>query len=157
MIYSIDFHSIFSSSFDTFRIFSNLTIEQASLTPENTPKSIWQILNHLVVFQDRKLEQLFSNNYSAVLEGESWLVEPEVNSQPQLNELVKYFYRQILQIQELIDALTLETPFLARKLKSIQEMSIHFSFHLGEIVLIRRQMKNYPWPDEMKAFFANEE
>ncbi len=155
-MYSIDFHSIFSSSFDTFRIFDNLSIKQASLMPENTPKSIWQILNHLVVFQDRQLEQLFNNNYSEVLEGESWLVEPEVNSQPQLNELVKYFYRQILQIQQLIDALTLDTPLLARKLKLIQEMSTHLSFHLGEIVLIRRQMKNYPWPDEMKAFFAKE-
>ena len=35
-------------------------------------------------------------------------------------------------------------------------MSNHLSFHLGEIILMRRQCKTYPMPEEMKLFLASQ-
>jgi hypothetical protein len=45
-------------------------------------------------------------------------------------------------------------PDIQVKLNTIQEITNHLSFHVGEIILIRRQMRNFPLPGEMKKFLA---
>ena len=43
---------------------------------------------------------------------------------------------------------------MKQKLKIVQTLSVHLSFHLGEIVLILRQNGHYPMPHEMQAFLS---
>jgi hypothetical protein len=50
--------------------------------------------------------------------------------------------------------MTTKQKDIEQKLKIIQDLSIHLSFHLGEIVLIMRQNGHYPMPNEMKNFLA---
>ena len=152
---SLDFNEVFSDSFETFKVFDVLSIEQASCSAENTPKSIWQILNHLIVFQDKQLEQLQRGAVMKLDEAESWQEDPVIKDQEVLDASVQKFKSQIRLIREEINKLSAEDPSLAEKLKLIQSISTHLSFHLGEIVLIRRQLKNYPWPGEMNVFLGS--
>ena len=39
-------------------------------------------------------------------------------------------------------------------MKIIQDLTVHLSFHLGEVVLVLRQNGQYPMPSEMNAFLA---
>jgi len=151
---SVDFTEVFSDSFETFKVFDALSIEQASSVAENTPKSIWQILNHLILFQDQQLKQLHGGSDVGFDEIESWMEESDIRDQALLEERIKKFNVQISMLKTEIGRFSISTPFLAEKLKLVQDISLHLSFHLGEIVLIRRQCGNYPWPGEMKVFLA---
>jgi hypothetical protein len=52
------YQALFAHSFDTFKVFDNLTLGEISNTPVNSPKTIWQILNHLIAWQNYQLTQL---------------------------------------------------------------------------------------------------
>ena len=59
---------------------------------------------------------------------------------------------QIEIIQQEIKKVCLTQKDSASKLKVIQELTCHLSFHLGEVVLIRRLKGTYPLPHQMKEF-----
>ena len=45
---------------------------------------------------------------------------------------------------------------IEQKLKIVQDLTVHLSFHLGEIILIMRQNGHYPMPSDMKTFLTTE-
>jgi hypothetical protein len=51
---------LFADSFDTFKVFDKINTQQASLTNNNS-KSVWQILNHLIIWQDYQINKLCNN------------------------------------------------------------------------------------------------
>ncbi|MBK8634751.1 MAG: hypothetical protein IPN72_14765 [Saprospiraceae bacterium] len=52
--------------------------------------------------------------------------------------------------------MTIEQKDIEQKLKIVQDLTVHLSFHLGEIVTIMRQNGHYPMPNEMKSFLTAE-
>jgi len=150
----LDFEDIFFDSFDTFKVFDNLKLDQVNQTSLNTPKTVWQILNHLIIWQQDQLIMLNGKaDLLSINETETWNVTcPE--EQGIVDNTVSTFKNQIKIIKAIITSLTIETTDIQLKLKCILEIANHLSFHLGEIILIRRQMKNFPLPDEMKKFLA---
>ncbi|MDB4923775.1 DinB family protein [Mucilaginibacter sp.] len=147
-----DFQNIFFDSFNTFKVFDDLSVIIANEKPPGAPKSVWQILNHLVSWQQQQLSLLNGETpLQNIIETETWIGKP-VNEQSFIDSIVSTFNDQIKEIKHITSALTPNTPSLQLKLKCVQDLTGHLSFHLGEIILIRRQLKNYPMPDEMKAF-----
>ncbi|TSD67455.1 DinB family protein [Inquilinus sp. KBS0705] len=148
------YQNLFEGAFDTFKVFDNLTVAEAANVPANAPKSIWQILNHLVVWQRyhiaciKNIEQCFELD-----EYESW-IETQVDNQQALDGLVATFYRQQQQVIDAIATFGAKEPYLQKKLKYVQELSVHLSFHVGEVVLMRRMYGNYPLPHQMKEFLG---
>ena len=55
---STDSQRLFEQSFDTFKAFDNLTVASCSAEQEAFPTTIWQILQHLLVWQAHQLAQL---------------------------------------------------------------------------------------------------
>ena len=140
-------------SFDTFKVFDNLTIEQASQTLDNTPKTVWQILSHLTIWQDYQLRLLSDEFLSqSINEIDTWTEEQSVQNQGLLDEKVHEFKRQIDSIKSVVSSLKMADFGYEIKIKIIQDLTLHLSFHLGEIVSLRRSCRNYPWPSEMKEF-----
>lgn len=146
------FDKVFSDSFDTFKVFDNIDTTQASLTNINTPKSIWQILNHLIVWQEFQINKLNGIDAKDIDEIDSWKVEKMVSDQNLLMNNITRFHNQIEQIKVGVSELSTESEDIVRKLKIIQDLTVHLSFHLGEIVIIMRQNGHYPMPSEMKLF-----
>lgn len=61
---------------------------------------------------------------------------------------------QIGLFKETLRSLSVEGPFVNEKLAIIQESALHLSFHLGEIIHVRRTNGNYPLPHKMKSFLG---
>ena len=149
----MDISQLFKDSFDTFKAFDNLTIEQASQTSDNTPKTVWQILNHLTIWQDYQL-RLLRNEFvnEDINEIDTWTEGQTVKNQRLLDEKVNEFKGQIGAIKSEVNNLNQAGGGNEIKIKIIQDMAIHLSFHLGEIISLSRTHKNYPWPNEMTGF-----
>ena len=149
----MDISQLFKDSFDTFKVFDNLTIKQASQTLDNTPKTVWQILSHLTIWQDYQLRLLSDEFLSqSINEIDTWTEEQSVQNQGLLDEKVHEFKRQIDSIKSVVSSLKMADFGYEIKIKIIQDLTLHLSFHLGEIVSLRRSCGNYPWPNEMKEF-----
>jgi len=144
---------LFLDCFDTFKVFHNLTIEETGRNLLAAPKTIWQILNHLIVWQEFQLNLLQSPESEVELnEHMTWNEEELCDSQERLNETIAKFYHQLECMKEEISKFDLTDPKLQSELKVVQDASVHLSFHIGEIVLMRRMTGHYPLPHQMQAF-----
>jgi hypothetical protein len=149
---SLELSRIFEGAFNTFKVFDNLSISQASETLENTPKSIWQILNHLIIWQAYQIALIQGKITNHISELETWSAKREVDEQHILDTSIRIFNTQIEVIKNELCQLIPDKESVSIRIKLFQELASHLSFHLGEIILIRRQLKNYPMPDQMSSF-----
>ena len=135
-------------------MFDDLKLDQVNQTNLNTPKTVWQILNHLIIWQQEQLNTLNGqSNLQNINETETWN-NNHAEKQSFVDAAVSAFKNQIIAIEAIITSLSTDMPDIQIKLKTIQEITNHLSFHVGEIILIMRQMKNFPLPGEMKKFLA---
>ena len=89
-----------------------------------------------------------------VSEMESWNSDNSAPTQNAIDNAVSTFNNQISDIKAVASTLSINQPAIQLKLKTLQDMSLHLSFHLGEIILLRRLCKTYPEPEQMKEFLA---
>ena len=149
-------YSLFTESFDTFNVFDKLDTKQASLTNNNSPKSIWQILSHLIIWQDYQIKKLCGNETKEISEIDTWFAEKDIIDQSLLNDYIAKFEKQIEKVRSELTKMTTEQKDVEQKLKIVQDLTVHLSFHLGEIVLIMRQNGHYPMPSEMQYFLTDD-
>lgn len=149
----INFENIFSGSFDTFKVFRNLKPVDVGDKPLTSPSTIWQTLNHLILWQEYQLNLISGNgNHKQFWESETWIAEKQPKNQQDLDKAVEEIDRQIGQFKVEIKNLSMDDKRVEQKLKIIQEAAMHLSFHLGEIIHLRRILGEYPLPDQMKEF-----
>jgi hypothetical protein len=149
------FKMLFHNSFDTFKVFENLNVNETGNTPANAPKTIWQILNHLIAWQGHQLNQI--KNVEQVFdidEEATWVSAGNAASQDELNNAVSLFKKQLSQLKNKTGKFDIDDKDIVRKLKLVQDLSVHLSFHVGEVILMRRMAGTYPLPHEMKAFLS---
>ncbi|WKN45665.1 hypothetical protein [Tunicatimonas pelagia] len=149
----LNFNFIFKNAFDTFKVFETIPIKISGISIEGHSKTIWQTLNHLIIWREFQIEKL--NNINSKIdfnESESWISELKPNNLNEWKTKTEEFKNQTEQIEKVISSLDLSELKLNEKLKLIQDSSAHLSFHLGEIILIARQKNKYPKPDEMNDF-----
>nr|WP_294950434.1 hypothetical protein [uncultured Mucilaginibacter sp.] len=146
------FQSIFLNSFDTYKVFGNLTIHENA--PTGAPKTTWQILNHLIAWQKYQLEMLKGDTPAALDEHATWIAQKQPENHAQLKDAVSLFYNLIDDIKLEITSFDSDDVNLTEKLTIVQNLSLHLAFHVGEVVLMRRITGNYPMPQEMSAFLA---
>ena len=147
------FETLFADSFDTFKVFDNLTLSEISDTPTNSPKTTWQILNHLIMWQNYQLTQLKNIQQHIDLNEEAtWIDDQNPSDQLELNEVLVIFKNQQQQLTDEISAFDNNDLHLTQKLKLVQDLSVHLSFHVGEVILMRRMAGTYPLPHQMKEF-----
>ncbi len=145
--------NILMDALDTFKAFDNLTIDTSGLNQEEFPSSIWQILNHLVLWQESQLDLMKGiTPEKDISETDTWLKERIPPNEVVLQRTVDTFKAQLNAIKAEIESLPIENNLA--KFKILQEVSLHLSFHLGEVVLIRRLKGSYPLPHQMKEFLT---
>jgi hypothetical protein len=144
---------VFTEAFDTFKAFDTLTVADAGVHPFPFPATIWQILNHLIQWQAYQLQLLEGiESIQNIREADTWIREQAPHSAEALEKAATQFKQQIADLQDAIIRWNGTEQIDTAKLKQIQEVSLHLSFHLGEVVLIRRVTGSYPLPHQMKAF-----
>jgi hypothetical protein len=151
----MQFETVFAEAFNTFKVFDNLTFDIVTQKIPETPKTLWQILNHLIIWQENQLLLIEDKvPEKEITEIETWIESEMPTNQNSVANAVSVFNAQLYRVKIMVSALSLQQTDLESKLKMLQEMSTHLSFHLGEIVLMRRQCKTYPMPNEMKLFLG---
>lgn len=149
----LNFKYIFQNAFDTFKVFDTIPNEISGILIEGHSKTIWEVLNHLILWREFQIQKLTNiNDKIDFNESESWLAEAKPNNQNEWKIKIQEFNNQTEQIEYLIDNLDSSDLKLEEKLKLIQDSSTHLSFHLGEIILIARQKNKYPKSNEMNEF-----
>jgi hypothetical protein len=148
----MNFELLFSGAFDTFKVFDDLSVDIAGQTAPGTPKNVWQILCHLITWQESQLLLLQGETAQrAITEIETW-IKAGVPGQVEMDHAIAVFNAQTNAIKTLISELSVYQPDIEFKAQTILDMANHLAFHLGEIVLIRRQCKNYPMPEDMAGY-----
>lgn len=149
----INFENIFAESFDTFRAFRDLKVDDVGDKSDRSPNTIWQTLNHLILWQNHQLKILTQKDTGKQFwELDSWIKERQPKSQHQLDNTVESLGKQIDQFYIEIKKLRITDSCFEEKIKAIHEAANHLAFHLGEIIHLRRILGNYPMPDQMKEF-----
>jgi hypothetical protein len=98
----LNFEDIFLNSFNTYKVFDDLTVEQVNLAALNTPKTVWQILNHLIIWQQDQLNTLNGlNNPQNINETETW-DDNHATEQDSVDTVVAIFKNQIKAIKEVM-------------------------------------------------------
>ena len=126
----------------------DLTVEIAGKKNENSPYTIWQVIKHINFWQERFISYIKDDITPPSLsakEGWSFPASP-LNENDLKNEISK------LNLS-LDEALSFSDDILekkAQKYKSgydvLQAMASHISYHIGEIVLLRRIIGKWPPP-----------
>lgn len=148
-----DIGTIFREAFDTFKAFDNLTLQSSGEDQHEFPTSVWQVLNHLLTWQSYQISCLQGTHPEKhISEVDTWSSERVPTSKAILQERVEQFKKQLEAIETEVIQLPAKEPEVTRKLKIIQELALHLSFHVGEVVLMRRVKGSYPMPHQMKAF-----
>jgi uncharacterized damage-inducible protein DinB len=148
-----DIESLLGNALDTFRAFDNLTVEISGNNQQSFPTSIWQILNHLIGWQAYQLSRLKGVVPGKLIdESETWLEEVSPENEAVLAAAVETFKGQLADMRAEATRLPAAEEERVSKLGIILEVGLHLSFHLGEVVLMRRVQGSYPMPHQMKAF-----
>ncbi len=151
----MNFYTIFAASLETFKAFDNLEVTHAGQQLANSPKTIWQILNHLIIWQEHQLNQLAHLSEEISFdELSSWIPEKSPRTDKELSITVQEFEYQLATLKQILRQLVLTDVQLEAKLKIIQTISSHLSFHIGEVIHLRRVLGTYPQPEQMADFLA---
>lgn len=147
------FETLFAESFDTFKVFEKLTLSEIDNPPANSPKTIWQIINHLIAWQGHQLKQLQNMvDDLQIDEQATWIDNTNAATQADLDSTIALFNKQHTDLKAEIQKLDMADADIMAKIKLVQGLSVHLFFHVGEIILMRRMTGNYPLPHQMKDF-----
>lgn len=135
------------------KAFENLSIELAGKNIDGYPHTIWQLLNHLVYWQDIFLAKVQSREelkHDAAFYG--WTAAKGPKDVAEWSEMLKRFfdgidYAKRLAIKGgnlLCVEITAKGPVTGYD--ALHSMASHNSYHLGEVVMIRRLLNSWPPP-----------
>lgn len=149
------FETLFVESFDTFKVFEGLTISEIDNPPAHSPKTIWQIINHLTAWQGHQLTRLRNAGYDLQIdEDTTWIDNTNAATQIELDNKTVFFDQQLADLKAEIKKFDIADAGIMQKLRLVQGLSVHLSFHVGEVILMRRITGNYPLPHRMKDFLG---
>ncbi|RZK32416.1 MAG: hypothetical protein EOO61_16935 [Hymenobacter sp.] len=150
---AVDSQHLFEQAFDTFKAFDNLTVATSSAEQQAFPVSIWQILQHLLVWQAHQVAQLQGlTSAEAFDEKRSWDASRVPPSEAVLQAAVTQFKHQLVDLRTWASKAKGDAQQVLALGLVLQKVALHLSFHLGEVVLMRRLQGSYPLPTHMSEF-----
>jgi len=123
----------------------------AGLRPEGAPHSVFRLLNHMIYWQDLFLQRLTGARVSSPASAvEGWPGEDGPRNAAEWTGSVERFNQGLGVVQGLINPDTLDEVLpnwnYRTRSEAIALVASHNSYHLGQIVLLRRMLKAWPPP-----------
>ena len=134
------------------QVLGGLTVAIANEKPGGSPYSIWNILRHIQFWQEQFWGYLSQNPLPPVpSDAIGWPGPDHVTTQEELQEEITRFMNSLEQMELLLDRPEVDlTPVSSKFYESgweaIQALICHNSYHLGQILLLRRMQGDYPPP-----------
>lgn len=130
------------------QVFEELDWTMAGETPSGCPHSIWQTLNHLIYWQEFCLALLRGENPPAPTHAsDTWISTMRPRNAEEWKNAVDVFLEGLQRVANTIDS-NLEEQVVAlpgtSRAEIIGTVMLHNSYHLGQIVLLRRMLGTWP-------------
>ncbi|MBM7691271.1 hypothetical protein JOC77_000676 [Peribacillus deserti] len=129
-----------------------LTAKQAGWREEECDNSIWDVVNHLIFWNERFLHQFiglpvskeeFSNDSTFFKEKDSSLLNEEQweNAAARLEQVFRAWKEAVMECDEemLLTPPAPERPWW----KTISSMNLHTAHHIGQIIYIRKRQGSW--------------
>lgn len=131
------------------RSLDGLNVAIAGKQIENAPHTIWQLIEHLNFWQERFLAQLKGMKLPGVTKAsEGWPEEKAPAGAEDFKNAVDYLLNSIGETKALL--LQAEKlyypPYYTSAYALIRAMGSHLSYHLGQVMMLRRMAGDYPPP-----------
>lgn len=132
------------------RVFDGLDWRLAGLRPGGSPHSIWQVLGHMIFWQDFSLAHLRGEDPPVPEHAaDSWPKEEAPRDEAEWQRAVERFVAGLDEaMRQAKGDLTAEIrarPGRTRA-ESLQMIAAHNSYHAGQVVLLRRMLGAWPPP-----------
>ena len=135
-----------------FNATDGLTLESVGTVVPDSPHTIWQLLCHINFSQDRFLELINDYTMKPVPHAEDgWVKENRPSNEEELKRQVEKLHSSIEQTKSILHDPTKYKLMEARGnygsgFNVLRAMGSHISYHIGQIMLLRRIIGNYPPP-----------
>ena len=127
--------------------FDDLPWEFTAVQPEGCPFSIWQLLKHMIYWQKYNIAQLENEQVSAPVHASlSWTETIGPSSQSEWLITRSEFFADLDFIIRKVDIGFDEGNIMSQDIKILGSITGHNSYHLGQIVMIRRIVGSWPPP-----------
>ncbi|MFX0169886.1 MAG: DinB family protein [Candidatus Hodarchaeota archaeon] len=139
--------------YDVLKALQGLTAEEAKKQPVKNERSIWDHLFHMVFWHDITLKAIQEEDIDwQSLKDKDWLPEDADFTDKAWKKLVAKFTTHLIKLKELS-----ETEDLTRTVKGFGGAPLgrgiiiefqHNSYHIGQIVLLRKILGIWPPPEK---------
>lgn len=115
------------------------------------PYTIFQIVNHMIYWQDYILEILAGGQPTVPAHAiDSWPGSEVPQTEAEWNQTVERFLQGVDQAIQLVETSDLEEKLPnwhnKPRLEALRVIPSHNSYHLGQVVLLRRMLGSWPPP-----------
>lgn len=139
---------------DPQKALKNLTADTARKKIKNGNHSCWDLLHHVVVWQEAILDSIKGNkvDWKRISETKNWPSEIEMQDDVNFEALKTKFSQKIEETENLIETIDLQTPISAWNnepaIRAFLVLVQHNSYHFGNLVAIRKELND--WPADLK-------
>ncbi|MHA2108374.1 MAG: DinB family protein [Candidatus Hodarchaeales archaeon] len=122
----------------------------AKIAPKNGNHSCWELLHHIVVWQEAILKAIDGNNvdWKAISDKTNWPAADYISDESNFINLVEKFENGLILADKKAKTVDLNKPMPAwgdaPTLQAYFVLLQHNSYHLGQIVAVRKQLGNWP-------------
>ncbi|RPI75122.1 MAG: DinB family protein, partial [Ignavibacteriales bacterium] len=133
---------------EPLNVLQDLTLETAGKVVKNSPYTVWQILKHINYWQERFISYIKDEFTEPTLKAEiGWAFPQSPSDQEELYNEIKKLNDTLVSVKKLSeDELNKKAQNYQTGYDVLQAMASHISYHLGEIVLLRRIIGSWPPP-----------
>jgi len=130
-----------------------LTPEMARKRPSPNAHSCWELLYHIVLWQDVCLDAVRGNNVDwEAAQKKEWPSQKMMSDDTQWGKLVSKFEKGLKEASQLVEQVDLAKPIPAwggaPTLQVLMVVVQHNSYHIGQIVATRIALGYWPPPKE---------
>lgn len=130
-------------------VLEGLTPEVVAKKIDSAPSTIWQQIGHINFWQERYIAHIKGRKLPKVLNlNEGWPSDDSPSGEAELNEAINNLLAGIEEVKLLLsEATQLEYPSTYDSgYDVVTSMATHLSYHLGQIMIMRRILGDYPPP-----------
>ena len=139
--------------YDVLKALQGINAEDAKKQPIKDGRSIWDHLYHIVFWHDITLRAIQGEEFDwKAIQGTDWLPQDAKLTEKAWKELVEGFSLHLTKLKEIAD-----TEDLDRLIKGFGNTSLgrsiivefqHNSYHIGQIIILRKKLGLWPPPEE---------
>lgn len=131
------------------KILKRLSAEVATKRISENCHTIWELLHHMIFWQDICLDAIDDKDVEwNRSKSENWPKADMKLDQKALDERITYFLNGIESFSERAASVELESSMRAwpksTKVFAIQTIAQHNSYHLGQVVVLRQALGDWP-------------